>query len=182
MAETMKRHLEQHLQGYLACVYCNKEFQNKYFVYKHELEEHATLTLTCEYCAMGCSTMNSLRIHLSRSHKIPAWNCYECDESFLSNLLMKQHMYETHPGTIFKCPGCTDLFFNTKVNRSHHTIICKKKNPREKECDICGKTYANIRSHKLLVHDRITRFRCSQCPYTSQRSSNFNNHLKTHTG
>ncbi|XP_076256321.1 uncharacterized protein LOC143193808 isoform X1 [Rhynchophorus ferrugineus] len=147
------------------------------------------VTFRCEKCSVYFSSSVSLLNHCTTEHdmdpkEIKPFACDRCPMKFYSSSNLWQHV-KYHNGVKSNiCSYCGNGFI-TKTDLVNHEK--KHQNKREYKCELCQKTFnthKNIRSHKLIVHTdpSLWKYACSICGKRFPIKSNYDSHMRRHTG
>lgn len=160
----------------LQCRLCNFKTAHNFSLKQHISLVHLKIrkTFKCIHCEHQEFTNRVLLSHhLFNKHNLSHIRCSECNKAFSTEAQLKSHketlkcnarkateddLEETESGV--RCKVCNR---NYKSRRewithffNHHKFLNR--------CDICGAqlaTYASLRNHKKLTHDKNRRFKCS---------------------
>ncbi|XP_042217333.1 transcription factor IIIA-like [Homarus americanus] len=155
-------------------------------------EDTSEENFKCEECEKGFSSAYALKKHHMRYHVLPRYKCNDCKCTFKKQQHLRTHSY-VHTGLKpYKCdfPGC-DSRCETPSRLKRHNLIhgknryacpqesCKQSFDRYKDlqyhlsishpkvCDICGKTFRQLRQLRIhrQMHEnvRVAYF----CPHTA---------------
>ncbi|CAG7831363.1 unnamed protein product [Allacma fusca] len=83
-----------------------------------------------------------------------------------------------------RCLKSPEELYNTQIRRKlkHLQVHYTKDHPfRCNECSYSSNKSSNLSQH-MRTHTGEKPFRCSQCPYRGSTRSNLNQHLRTHSG
>ncbi|CAG2057041.1 unnamed protein product, partial [Timema podura] len=96
-----------------------------------------------------------------------------------------RHLQNVHSKNKQEHKQCVDLCsfcgrsFRSSGNLKKHILRVHTENPPRELCNICGKTYTNLKIH-LLTHSE-QYYKCSECGHSSKWKQCFINHLRVHS-
>ena len=121
---------------------------------------------------------------MSDYHYIDDFTCGLCNETFRNEGDLKNHLFESHvesqnikstkqmldKNEIHICNTCDEEFISESLLKSHYKDIHKKIH----KCDICGKSYEQIRNfnyHVKMNHADLPNLKCDLCgkPYKEEK-------------
>jgi KRAB domain-containing zinc finger protein len=84
----------------------------------------------------------------------------------------------------YKCNTCE---YSTNHKNHYTSHLNRHAGLKAFSCNICGKAFTvkeDLQMHVKRVHMKIkaTKYRCSECPYSTDMKTHFTNHRRTHTG
>ena len=139
----------------LTCLDCNKQFQSKWSLSKHQREFHSGLR---ENCGKSLSRNSNLKAHEELMHKgkgFPCKHCNqtECDKQFKSLESLSMHRKEFHSGNkeTHTCIECGKTFGRMSNLKAHQDVM---HYGREFPCKYCKRSFTN--SHLRDTHIYIT--------------------------
>ena len=181
----MTRHLFVHGIGErFKCDKCNKPFSQKCHLRTHQKSHYLLSNKKCNQCGKLYKTDRILKIHIQDIHSEKHLKCDQCVKMFSTNLRMKRHKKQVHILNSFKCYECK---YRTKTMRNlknHITTVHDGVRDKSANCDLCdfrGKDI-NLKIHKESVHENKKNWFCKACPYSTYLRSNFQTHMRIHTG
>eukprot|EP00092_Neocalanus_flemingeri_P002723 GFUD01002916.1.p1 GENE.GFUD01002916.1~~GFUD01002916.1.p1 ORF type:complete len:596 (-),score=115.32 GFUD01002916.1:243-2030(-) len=186
-----------------SCIFCDFKGESKMAVVKHTNDEHEKLTVQCPYC---CKEVFNLEKHV-KSHDRSKYECLTCGEKFGYSDEAREHYMKTHIDPVELEMGIGHIG-NTKIYKKLYTAPSELKVEKCKfcdyksnnagnvikhqqtihegitePCDICGKNYKDVKSHKRAVHFKVRPFKCPHCSYGALNNNALKNHIiAKHTG
>ncbi|KAJ8951167.1 hypothetical protein NQ318_021611, partial [Aromia moschata] len=141
---------------------------------------------TCEICSQQFEYVklvieHCVSIHSMLKKSVKPYSCEKCEMRFASPANLDQHLqYHEKKSHTRLYPG-----FITKSDLTVHEYT--HYNRRNYKCSLCGKAFntnKNLRTHNLVVHtDRnLWKYACSICEKRFPLKTNYEQHLKRHTG
>lgn len=103
-----------------------------------------------------------------------------CSSAYKTKADLRQHekSHEKALGIQFICGECQMVFdSSTKLNvhkRDYHT-----SKETSKWCELCERTFANLRNHRKTVHENIRRFSCDFDGKRFSRMTGLTRHIET---
>ena len=188
------------------CSLCGKDFKTRADHRDHKNNEHLKKKIPglepgekavhegksqrkCFFCDKTFSSWKALKGHIETEHegKKP-FNCSLCATGFLIKRNLLRHTQTVHEEKRpYKCSFCDQSFKTEEGVRNHsgkcveHLKMSPKLEPGERACCIqCDKTYVNksmLRQHVEIVHLKIKKFQCDQCPLNFASKNGFKNHV-----
>jgi len=206
MEKWLFKHLERMHSGrkeVFSCIFCDFKGESKMAVVKHTNDEHEKITVQCPFCNRE---VFNLEKHV-KSHDRDKYQCYTCEAKFGYSDEAREHYMKSHVDPVQLEMGMGHIA-NAKIYRKLYTAPsefkiekCKycdytsnnagsiKKHEQTKHegitetCDICGKNYKDVKSHKKAVHFKVRPFKCPHCPYGALNNNSLKNHvIAKHTG
>ncbi|XP_018396629.1 PREDICTED: zinc finger protein 235-like [Cyphomyrmex costatus] len=151
------------------CKTCNKGFQSKADLSRHDRIHKNEKPYKCDICGHMTRTKGNLISHMVSMHKK--------DERFKSNK-------DLYTGWVsYTCRTCNKEFKN-KYNLRIHERIHNDEKPYK--CDICGhmtSTKGNLSSHILAIHNKHTggkSYKCGTCNKEFKNKYNLRIHERIH--
>lgn len=110
-------------------------------------------TITCERCAACFSSAANLRLHMKRHEEGPNHLCNICNEWFISEDILRTH-----------------------VNMQHYKL-------KEFDCEVCNQKIEDedLVSH-MKTHSNVKTHVCEVCNALFMQKSQYNVHMRMHTG
>ncbi|XP_045132152.1 transcription factor IIIA-like isoform X2 [Portunus trituberculatus] len=181
----LKRHLEtvhqdKETEEKLKCAICDKSFSNVYCLRKHVHRFHEKKRYDCEECGQSFVKQQQLFKHTAIHSGIKPFPCDHpgCEMRFMSLSAMKCHKL-THEKNRYTCPeeSCQQKFDTYKELQQHIPAV------HPKVCDICGKTFRQLRSlkrHRLTHEPQAEAYFCMYpaCNRHYFHLSNLTSHIK----
>lgn len=190
--ETMRAHLEEHLNGELQCKWCGVELAHRGDKQAHNRTNHPEKNKQkvkehhlkiCEMCGQSCKEGHEFKHHMFRAHGIPSFECRVCAQKLHSHVKYVSHMKSAHPEHLYTCEKC-DRRFIEHGRMTYHTVRCKG----DKEtltCHLCGLTLANtnaLKSHIRRTHHKEKLHKCTICTYSCFTPQKLKLHMDAHLG
>ncbi|CAG9861105.1 unnamed protein product [Phyllotreta striolata] len=148
-----------------------------------------TLRFQCDKCTEKHSSSKELINHCVDKHgmdfkDVRPFVCTKCNSRFASSSNLLQHIKYHEAVRSNVCSYCGKGFItktDLKIHEKQHL------NLREYECNVCMKSYnthKDLRSHKLVVHTdpEVWKFLCEYCNKKFPIKSNYDSHMRRHTG
>ena len=187
-----KHIIVDHADVVFPCKACSKFFRQDSAAFGHFKTHHPDQIINCSGCKREFAAQRSFRYHVETSHyKLIEWETpFQCEvvtcqlrwstQENLDRHKASKHRKATSqrcdqnpnpaPGPVPKvvCDTCGLLISRFKLARhmKKHFIEGRRAelgNGRNlEECKECGKLYANLRQHMMVVH-RGRHFQCPQC-------------------
>nr|CAI5863498.1 unnamed protein product [Callosobruchus analis] len=147
------------------------------------------LSFYCEKCDISYLSSTLFIRHCTSEHKmarkeIRPFACTRCNSRFGNSSNLLQHIKYHDAVRSNMCTYCGKGFI-TKTDLNIHEK--QHLNMREYKCEICAKgfnTHKDLRSHKLVVHtdSQTWKYFCKICSKRFPIKSNFDCHMRRHTG
>ena len=146
----------------------------------------------CSTCNMELDNGPLLRKHIEEVHTVDGLNkksfmCSICRETFSCRTAIQLHRVAVHPSEgegPKQCPHCDKILPNS-VRLSLHKNVSHALNAQEVTCEICAKTFGNIRlvhSHIARVHKKTYGKICHECGRSFHDAYQLRVHSLTHSG
>ncbi|XP_045606828.1 transcription factor IIIA [Procambarus clarkii] len=159
---TRQQHLKRHLEiGHqdksdekLKCDECEKVFSNVYSLKKHHYRYHVRNMFKCESCELTFRKQQHLRTHSYVHTGVKPYKCNfpECDVRCETPSRLKRHSM-IHEKNRYACPqeSCQETFDQYKELQHHLSTN------HPKACDICGRTFRQLRQVKVhrMTHENV---------------------------
>ena len=161
-------------EDYLKCPYCHKRVPvNDEASFTLHVYNHWKSADICVQCGKVFSKSGEYNRHLKVAGPYHDEQCAQCPEKFKTHQDYRAHVkYEHLEGWFHKCGFCKQNFKKSKDLKFHvsceHKGTRKKTAPKDKNereiCDLCGKSFLNLKSHMLQVHEKIDQqVPCPHC-------------------
>lgn len=200
---------DKSMKNELRCKKCQKKFETKTNLENHKCVEckicgnfyhtvaslkihlrashHDELNLelyTCDFCGIKkkykpCMENHILKIH---SKTVQHFKCVKCPKTFATKLSLYSHS-QTH---IFKnCKICDKTITSKHLTRHMRNV---HRTVGSFSCAKCNKMFKNQthfnrhKHHQMIQHtkDRIFKFNCDRCDFTTNALFNIKNHENVH--
>ncbi|KAI5755063.1 hypothetical protein M8J77_013746 [Diaphorina citri] len=195
----------QKLDGPHKCEHCEKEFENRRALKRHEKnhtqektfpctvclkmfktkaqrEEHIASHVTdsefkCDQCPYVAKRIKYLRYHMKKHRKEYSAYCEPCQEGFFSRDKLETHNIAKHGAQPYQCETCRKLFLSKYSLFTHN----KKHLPIEErlhyQCELCGKSFNNKQTFsKFLLN--ITHQESSSALITPMKAPKAQNSIE----
>ena len=152
--EDTKEHYTNHCTPHLQCKHCLHELKS--------MEDVPFWEKVCSLCGKEFKSFQAMKEHVAR-HAIPNYVCSLCEIAFSSKFTLERHINEQHNSQqrgSSQDEEIADLPF---------------------VCDICGKTFVNLRnmdSHCNSFHTNQDPIKCKVCGQEFRKAYNLKVHLK----
>ncbi|XP_047473178.1 zinc finger protein Xfin-like [Penaeus chinensis] len=134
------------------CSYCEKTFNNKGNMVKHEK-----------------------RIHTNEK----PFHCLQCEKKFITRYELKFHKLKVHPESDFTCPHCS-YKFQSKANLERHKRVNTRE--KHVSCTYCSEKFeadCALKEH-VKIHITLKVFSCQQCNAEFTAKSLLSKHVEIH--
>ena len=139
-------------------------------------KSYDSLSLYCDHKTSSCNGIQGMQ--LQTKLKLSKFTCNECDKSFENTTQLQRHQ-ASH---FVQCSvlRCGKIFVSDKYYTTHHK---KHEKVQPFMCDICNKTFPDLKS--LKIHKRVHTKRKHICPLCQKgclTPSILRGHMLVHTG
>ncbi|KAJ8704903.1 hypothetical protein PYW08_012223 [Mythimna loreyi] len=171
------------------CEQCNKSYRSRSGLEAHQRSAHGTIDTRafCVVCKTHYSTAQGLQHHLNThsrhvSESDKRFICDECGAKFVTKSNLQVHInWEHFKINTHRCTKCTKIFKSRNALNRHITYVHNKKRPpRNKICDYCGRAFTTqtiLQSH-IRTHTGERPLHCTHCPATFAHSAALYTHNK----
>ncbi|KAF9416869.1 hypothetical protein HW555_005872 [Spodoptera exigua] len=176
------------------CEECNKQYKARSGLEAHQKSAHATpdTRAFCVVCKTYYRNRQSLVHHMNTHSKHVGegdkrFICDECGAKFLTKSSLQVHINWEHLKIhTHSCIKCTKVFKNNYLLNRHVSFVHNKKRPpRNKICDYCGRAFTTqtiLRSH-IRTHTGERPLQCTHCTATFAHPAALYTHNKLlHSG
>ena len=157
-------------------------------------KNHMDIKFECEKCDNVYTRKDGLQKHKSicgteilKVNKAPApppsmaFKCGSCEKTFTKKRYLKQHQ-RTHVGRIdiqkYDCKFCQKIYRSNQSLEKH--VEKNHPNPRRVEDAAIGfYVFDSNPPHMIKKANKV--YSCDRCNYVSERKTNLNRHIDTHT-
>ena len=169
-----------HMEKYLSCRFCKKEFFSVVNFMKHYREHLSKYKFKCKKCGTITSCKNSLSNHMAAVHLHQKnFKCDLCDKSYKDKYALKGHIQSKHEDRKFPCEYCNHLSVSQASLFLHRKL--KHENVKSfkcKDCDYVCRRSDYLKRHIRSIHENL-RFPCNYCEYQATRKQYLESHIKT---
>ena len=187
------------VQKLFQCEYCEKGFNFKSDLKRHEMSHTGKKPFSCQYCGKGLNSKGHLKEHEMIHTGEKPFSCQYCEKRFISKRVCKGHEMIHHGGEkllIYHEERSQKVNIDEKTTSLEQTAIFDEKRKKQRKfvkrskcrnvykqshevekkfhCQYCGKGF-KCKSH-LEEHERIHTgekpFKCSHCSKKFRQSSN----------
>ena len=121
---------------------------------------------------------NKILVH----EKLNLYQCQDSEKSFTKNCHLQAHIntskYFNHnilkP---FKCSECSKEFSKKKNLTYHIRYVHKKVRPFKCQCGVTCVNKFRLKTHVDVVHNKIKRYLCPECPKSYGRNVHLQDHI-----
>ena len=167
------------LQRLINCSKCEKCFQNKAELLKHQIihqETNDNVKLECSYCKKVFKNKRNLKSHTAVLHeKTSKYKCDQCEKLFISSRNLGKHK-ESHENIKYECKQCKKQLSSENSLKRHHKFYHEKGN--RFKCDKCGMTFKSV---EIFEHHQRSgkheNYKCPDCEKIYFQRSSFKNHM-----
>ncbi|XP_070542021.1 zinc finger protein 391-like [Ptychodera flava] len=132
------------------CVYCNKVFETKVQLDRHEQDyHHEDRPFICAECGETFKKLGNLKSHQKVHSGLKPYRCDVCGRMFARSSHLKGHRYTHEKESPYKCQICGSCFTN-QYNLKRHML--RHGGERRHHCSMCDLTF--YRRDQLLSHER----------------------------
>uniref|UniRef100_A0A2A4JBW6 C2H2-type domain-containing protein n=1 Tax=Heliothis virescens TaxID=7102 RepID=A0A2A4JBW6_HELVI len=171
------------------CEYCDKRYRARSGYEAHQRSAHSAPDerAFCVECKTHYRTKKGLAHHLSTHSKHVTESdkrfiCDECGAKFVTKSNLQVHInWEHFKINTHKCSKCTKEFKSrTALNRHVTYVHLKKRPPRNKICDYCGRAFTtqSILQCHIRSHTGERPLQCTQCAATFAHAAALYTHNK----
>lgn len=190
----------QDFSSKFSCDKCDKQFERKSDLKRHEFSIHYGKKHFCRYCAMQFSRDDTLWEHVKLIHwkkEMPKFQCEVCKDTFQKKANLNQHVKTSSVCELCFTVFCTEKQLQLHKKSSHlasHSCDACKKCFKEKSslkrhlegrhkvdgswknfCGICNIGFCSLQD--LLRHNRSHPKKCDHCGKTFSSNRNLSVHL-----
>ena len=189
----LKRHLDTHkdLEKIFQCEFCDKGFQTKIYLKKHEYNHDQNKTFSCQICGkvFKSGTRVKLNRHIKTVHdvhgKIRPHQCPKCEKTFKKPYHLECHNKSIHEKKKeFKCDICEFASDRRDSLRNHSKTHIKRENRKQFNCDKCEKSFFSksaMKTHMVRFHEIERPYTCDQCVVISFKTKcDLKSHMRVH--
>merc|ERR1719450_1409054 len=134
--------------------------------------------LSCHECKKFLPTARFLEEHIAFIHQgIVKYRCSECNKGFERGNFLREHIKHSHLEKRFHCDSCD---FKTSIRNRFETH--KLSHTGEAEDSKSPKMNDTDPTTESVEQKPKKMYQCEYCPYTSIYKSNFECHVRKHTG
>jgi hypothetical protein len=166
-----------HKDRKLSCKICLTIFTNYGTMYHHIQRDHQNIT--CPQCKKIFTSTSGLRKHVQSIHQRIRHECEECQKSFSERGSLNKHI-ESHHSNIqlpqYTCDNCSKVFIGRESILQHMKVVHQDKRNECKICKIKFKTLRDLWQHSFN-HPGFMPYNCSICNYRTVDKWNFRRHL-----
>lgn len=145
-----RAHLRRHAAGthekshIATCSLCDKTFYDKGTIKKHIQTVH------------GEDNKAETRQKIARILGLRPFVCDICGKNFKRHQAVKQHIELVHLKFQHQCEHCLKYYHSKSTRDRHLRVVHLKTQIRKREvCNVCGKTYQNLRRHQEMIHNQV---------------------------
>lgn len=147
----LKRHEKNHTQEKtFPCTVCLKMFKTKAQREEHVASHETDSEFKCDQCPYIAKRIKYLRYHMKKHRKEYSAFCEPCQEGFFSRDKLETHNIAKHGAQPYQCEICRKLFLSKYSLFTHN----KKHLPIEErlhyQCELCGKSFNNKQTFRLV--------------------------------
>ena len=166
---------------YFQCRICEKSFNRKYNLKKHERIHTGEFPFECQTCKKKFNQKHQLQAH-ERIHTGEApFECKICKKRFRENTRLKLHEKIHFEEAPYKCETCKKRF-NQKSNLQTHERTHTGEVPYG--CKTCKKRFKQLSALKTheKIHTGTFPYECNTCNKRFRVKSTLTIHERIHTG
>jgi len=181
--KTMQKKNENKYNLYCRKTYCCNLCPEKYSKFIELLNHDSTVhcdvpkKFSCKTCGKMFLNIGRLEVH-ERVHRKKLFQCQLCQKKFVAQKTLNNHM-NIHIG-LYSCQTCgykAHNMTNLKVHENTHSAV---KNYSCNDCEREFTMLSSLRRHNRLVHQKSEFYRCDQCDFSTNHSSNLKYDLFIH--
>ena len=171
--------LKVHQDKCRSCVSCDKIFVEKEALKNHISTIHERIKdYKCDTCSKTFNISKSLKQHIHTVHEGHRdYKCEPCGKSFSTTNSLKKHILAVYEGrNDQKCTICGKIFSRKGYLKIHSLSHVNDEEKRDfssirEGCDLCEKSFLNLKKHIRLFHETPKEFSCDACDksFTSSR-------------
>ncbi|XP_026748011.1 zinc finger protein OZF-like isoform X2 [Trichoplusia ni] len=170
-----------------SCDRCNKSYRVRSYLAAHMRAAHSHSRAFCVVCKTHYKTPQGLAHHVATHSAHVGENgkrfiCDECGAKFGKKYDLQIHINWEHLKIIkHRCNKCSKVFkSNSALTRHVNFVHFKKRPPRNKICDYCGRAFTTQTMLKFHIrtHTGERPLQCSHCSATFAHSAALYTHNK----
>ncbi|ELT95140.1 hypothetical protein CAPTEDRAFT_224454 [Capitella teleta] len=164
---------------WMQCLHCRTKYRTKQMMMQHMREKHANVmhepVIEDE---IALAEKNGFKVTLTDmlAYETSTQNDGKVRKTKVQHKLEKQDVLGTYP-----CAQCDKVFNRLRYLRKHNET---HRTEKKFVCDMCGKrfksrSYLNV--HKHVHKEKMNKFKCNQCSFTSSNNASIHIHRQVHS-
>ncbi|KAJ8311650.1 hypothetical protein KUTeg_011005 [Tegillarca granosa] len=172
------------------CETCGKIFKQKAALRNHSAVHGSDRPYTCDKCGLSFKALGTLGIHKRYRHRtFKAYQCELCGACFKMPDTLRCHK-RTHEKPQYTCEYCNKDFRSLDGFKYHMLLVHKTDKGlnqyrfRVFSCNFCGKMFGHKSNYDyhLKTHTGSRPFKCDYCDKCFPARSKLTVHMRRHTG
>lgn len=148
------------------CKECGKQFKSNRDFRIHQKTVHAGADVqkyTCETCGKWFVTTFNLKHH-QKTHLKPEEREFQCDicqKGYVTKAQLEMHLASVHNKEANVCCEICGKSYATSSSLSVH--LKSHDESKTEQCDLCGKYFFSVKTHKKRIHSNLEKVPCPDC-------------------